>query len=336
MEWRDVRADDWAPARRGLAADRIALGVDPAGPVVEVATAAGGRGPTVLVVGGTHGDEFEGQVAALELAHALPDLGVAGRLVVVPFHHRAACRAGTRTSPLDGRDLNRAYGLPGGPGDGPTAAVARFVETRLLPEADVLIDLHSGGVGHRFVLSSNLQAAIGGEEEARMVPALLAFDAPFAITFDEVGEGSMPHAGTLEGAARAMGRDAISSEIGGGGGLTTASLAAARAGLVNLLHHFGVVRSPLAVPWRDSRSRRLTLSRPEEHVAAPAPGWFVPAVELGEAVRVGDVLGRVVRDEDPFGPPLDIPARTDGVVAALAHPVRQEAGAVVAFVAAEA
>lgn len=333
MDWRDVEGDAWEPPR-DVARDRILIGDAEGAPVLEVAAAGRGSGPTILVVGGTHGDEFEGQVAALELVRALPDLTVTGRLLVLPFHHRAACRTGTRASPLDGRDLNRAYGLPGGPGEGPTADLARFVETRVLPEADVVIDLHSGGAAHRFVVSSNLQAAIGGEEQERMMPALLAFDAPYAITFDEAGEAAMPHAGTLEGAARAMGRAALSSELGGGGTLTMPSLAAARTGLVNLLHHFGVVRSTVATSWRESRSRRLTLSRPEEHLTTPVAGWFVPTVDLGDVVAAGDVVGHVAPDEDPFGDGVVVAADVSGVVVALAHPVRQGAGAVVAYVAA--
>ena len=333
MGWRDVEAGVWEPPC-GLSRDRVLIGDGPDAPVLEVAAAGQGRGPTILVVGGTHGDEFEGQVAALELARALPDLAVAGRLLVVPFHHRVACRAGTRASPVDGRDLNRAYGSAGGSGTGPTADLARFVEDRLLPEADVVIDLHSGGAAHRFVVSSNLQATIGGPEQERMMPALLAFDAPFAITFDEAGDNAMPHAGTLEGAARALGRAALSTELGGGGTLTQASLAVARAGLVNLLHHFGVVRSPVATSWRESRSRRLTLSRPEEHLVTPMTGWFVPACEVGDAVRAGDAVGHMAPDEDPFAEPVAVVAAADGVVAALAHPVRQATGAVVAYVAA--
>ncbi len=336
MDWRDVEAADWEPARSGATFERVRLGREPDDPALILAGAGEGDGPTVLVVGGTHGDEFEGQMAALELARALPSLTVRGRLVVAPFHHEAACRAGRRASPLDGRDLNRVYGLRDGPGKGPTASVARFVEARLLPGIDVLIDLHSGGAAHRFVVSSNLQAAIGGEEHQAMLPALMAFDAPYAITFDEAGEHAMPHAGTLEGAARAMGKAALSSELGGAGTLTLQSLSAARQGLVNLLHHYGVVRSPVATSWRDSRSVALTLSRPDEHLAVPEAGWFCPTVELGDAVDDGAVIGHLVRDAASFAPALKVVAKTTGLVAALAHPVRQEAGAVVAYVAAQA
>ena len=46
---------------------------------VPIATVANGDGPTVLVSGGNHGDEYEGQVAALRLLQELAArAGVAG------------------------------------------------------------------------------------------------------------------------------------------------------------------------------------------------------------------------------------------------------------------
>src|SRR5437867_403146 len=85
--------------------------------------------------------------------------------------------------------------------------------------------LVAGGRGHEFAPSGNLQATPGSPEYAAMLPALLAFDAPYAIVFDEVGGPGMPHTGTLEGLARTLGKRAISSELGGGGRATPDTLA---------------------------------------------------------------------------------------------------------------
>ena len=74
-----------------------------------------------------------------------------------------------------------------------------------------MIDIHSGGVAHEFVLSSNLQARLNSDEFEAMRDPLLAFDAPYAIVFDEVSAtAEMPHTGTLEGHARSLGKKAIS------------------------------------------------------------------------------------------------------------------------------
>ena len=330
MKQHHLNSRDFELPSQGSARMTVALAQDES---LDLAVRVQGAGPRVLVVGGTHGDEFEGQIAALELARALPDLALRGTLIVMPLHNQRACRAGQRETPADGRDLNRAYGCPND--GGPTARIAEFVTQRLLPAVDLIIDLHSGGRQTGFVLSSNLQARPMSAEYADMRPLLMAFGAPYAITFDEAGADAMPHRGTLEGMAREKGIRALSSELGGTGGVTTASLGVARQGLINVLHHVGCVISPVAVGWQESRSVELSLTRPEEHLTAPEAGWFVPCVSLGENIRCGDPVGHVVPDDDPLARPIPVNALTDGVVAALLHPVRCRTADVLAFIAAE-
>jgi len=48
---------------------------------VHVASIAGGDGKTVLVLAGNHGDEYEGQVAALRLLQELQPERISGRVV---------------------------------------------------------------------------------------------------------------------------------------------------------------------------------------------------------------------------------------------------------------
>lgn len=245
-----------------------------------------GAGPSVLIAGGTHGDEFEGQIAVAQLIGDLDPARVSGLLLLAPTLNRPACLAGQRCSPIDGADLNRRF--PGRAGEGPSDAIARFVGEVLLRQVENVVDIHSGGHAMEFVLSSNLQGRPGSADLAAGLPALMAFDAPYAVVFDEVAaDMAMPHRGTLEAAARAMGKFAISSEIGGAGRVTPASMRVAREGLRNLLDHFGVVKGPSAKPAAASRSRLLLLSRPEHYLAAPAAGHFVPRVWLGEEVERG-------------------------------------------------
>lgn len=287
-----------------------------------------GPGPAMLVAGGTHGDEFEGQIAVMRLARAIDTDQVQGTLILMPFHNVPACRAGTRLTPGDGSDLNRLYGRPHG--SGPAHLIARFVETTLLPHIDWVIDLHSGGAAHEFVLSSNVQARYPSPECDAMLAPLLAFDAPYAIVFDEVPASlHMPHGGTLEEAARALGKKAISSELGGGGRATPQSLAVAERGLRNLLSHIGVVPSDDATRPEQSRSRLLFLGRPEHHVTIATTGCFAPRVELGAEVRPGDLLGHIESRESAEA----IHAPTTGVVIAVASRGLQQKGNAVIYLA---
>ncbi|MCW1247334.1 succinylglutamate desuccinylase/aspartoacylase family protein, partial [Pseudomonas sp. SAICEU22] len=60
-----------------------------------------GSGPTALLSGGNHGDEYEGPVALSKLAQQLTAEEVSGRVIVVPFMNTPAFHAGRRTSPID-------------------------------------------------------------------------------------------------------------------------------------------------------------------------------------------------------------------------------------------
>jgi predicted deacylase len=291
-----------------------------------------GPGPAVLVAGGTHGDEFEGQIAVADVVRKTDPTAVRGLIIALPLHNYPACLAGTRLNPSDKADLNRLF-RPDLAQGGETAAIAGFVGSRLLPEVDRVIDLHSGGRAHEFVLSANLQARPGSPEYDDMLQALLAFDAPYALVFDEVGGAEMPHGGTLEGLARRLGKRAISSEFGGGGRATPQSLATAERGLCNVLAHIGVRQDACAVPFDRSRSELIALSRPEHYVRAPIAGRFAPLRWLAEEVRAGETLGFLHPLDDPLAEPVAVVACSDGVIAAVAAIGVQAAGGTLFFVA---
>src|SRR6188472_3468407 len=105
---------------------------------IPIVSVANGDGPTVLVIGGVHGDEPEGQIAALNLARTLQPEQVTGRVIVIPCASPEASRAYTRLWP-SGANLNRSFpGSPTGPAD---EQLAHFMSTELLPRSDVVVDI---------------------------------------------------------------------------------------------------------------------------------------------------------------------------------------------------
>ena len=270
-----------------------------------------GPGPCALVLGGTHGDEFEGQLAATRLAQSIQADEVSGTLIIVATHNRPAALAGTRLSPIDGLDLNRIF--PGGDGAGPSHAIARFVTERLIGAADAVFDVHSGGTTHEFVLSSNLQARVGSDVYDRHLPALLAIDAPYALVFDEVGNNTMPHGGSVEAAAMAQGKLALSTELAGAARLTPESLATCEDGIRNLLHYLGVLSDGRGAS-APSRSQLLSLSRAEQYVDIPKHGQFVPHVWLGDKVEEGQLVGELYWLEEPGTAPFEVLSPLAGTI----------------------
>ena len=125
--------------------------------MIPITTVANGTGPTVLILGGNHGDEYQGQIAAMKLARELtPDM-VTGRIILIPSLNFPAARAATRLSPLDGMNMNRAF--PGSPEGSVTSQIAHFLTTVLFPLSDVVIDIHSGGRSMEFVPCAHMHCS---------------------------------------------------------------------------------------------------------------------------------------------------------------------------------
>ena len=122
-------------------------------------------GPTVLVIGGVHGDERAGHRAARQIA-TWPV--IRGRLVVVPAANPTALAERTRRIPgleEDEGDLNRHFKVVEGKvvPSGPAApALWTFIESI---EPDVMMDLHEG-YGFRAAGSKSVGTSIITQRDA--------------------------------------------------------------------------------------------------------------------------------------------------------------------------
>ena len=168
-----------------------------------------GDGPTALLVSGTHGDEYEGQVALCNLTKSLDPARIQGRVIILPAANFPAVVAGRRTSPIDEGNLNRLF--PGDPDGMVTEQIAYHIEHELVPMADLVCDLHSGGSSLMYVPS----ALYGGWQRdgstAHGVAALKAFGSPVAY----VAETNQGGARTLSGGAARQGIVCLGTEAGG-------------------------------------------------------------------------------------------------------------------------
>ncbi|MEZ5475951.1 MAG: succinylglutamate desuccinylase/aspartoacylase family protein [Thiolinea sp.] len=135
--------------------------------MIPISVVRNGEGPTALLTGANHGDEYEGPVALQSLAHSLPAEAVHGRVIIVPAFNYPAFRAGTRTSPIDKGNLNRLF--PGRPDGTVTEKIADYFQRTLIPQADIVLDIHAGGKTLDFVpfcaahiLEDKQQQAVSG------------------------------------------------------------------------------------------------------------------------------------------------------------------------------
>jgi N-alpha-acetyl-L-2,4-diaminobutyrate deacetylase len=275
---------------------------------VPIVSIAGGEGRTAAVIGGVHGDEPEGQVAALKLARELAPEQVNGRVIVIPCLSPDASRAYTRLWP-SGANMNRSFpGTPDGPAD---EQLAHFVSTELFPRCDVVIDIHSGGRSGLCLPWSEMHWVDDPEQRRRMVAGMLAWNTDWCCVYIDVAG-----TGLLVGEAEQQGKTVISTELGGGGHVTAAIHRLAADGLANVLRHERVLAGEVVT--------RETLGRPEptilmatdedDYLLAPESGLFETLVDLGQAVEAGEPVGRIHFLERPDREPEVIRAVNAGVV----------------------
>lgn len=270
--------------------DAHAYGVIP----VPIAVLAGAPGPTALVTAGVHGDEYEGLVIARRLIRETDPARLTGRIIVMPAANLPAVRARARTSPIDRQNMNRAF--PGDDGDGPTQLIARFIEQVLLPQADIALDLHSGGTQSIYAPCGYVYEMGPAEFRARKLAACHAFGAPLTAAVSATSSG-----GSLSAACERAGVPMVATELGGGARLDGEALAIGWRGTLNLLRHAGILAGP-AEPTRTQVMR--TVSR-ACFVMASIDGLFESCVAPGQAVAAGDPAGRIWPMDDLSREPVE-------------------------------
>ena len=272
---------------------------------------ANGRGPTVVVAGGVHGDEPEGQIAALNLARAIQPGDVRGRLIILPCLSPEASRAYTRLWP-SGANLNRSF--PGSPAGPPDAQLADYLARVLFPIADAVCDLHSGGRSMHCLPWSEVHLVDNREQRARMVEAMRAWVTAYHFVYINIAGG-----GLLVDEAERQGKVVVGTELGGGGHATAELHRLAERGLRNFLRHTGVLAGPVETRASLGLPEAVVLSALDldDYHLAPEGGLFEPLVELGETVEGGQVVGRLHFPERPDRAPVEVVGQTSGTVCSL-------------------
>ena len=275
---------------------------------IHIGCVVNGTGPTVLVLAGNHGDEYEGQVAAMRLLQELQPDQVTGRVIVIPLLSPAASKANTRNWP-SGANFNRCF--PGRPDGPPPEQLADYLTRMLFPMADVVIDMHSGGRSAWFLPCSHMHVVDDPVQRKAMLEAMEAWCTDWHYLYIDVnGTGLLP----VE--AENQGKLVITTELGGGGRTPAPIHRLAWSGLNNVLRHVGVLkgevqsRASLGLPPAviiDGRD-------PRNIVVSPEDGMFEAMLEPGDAVAAGQPVGRLWFMDRPDRPAELLRSPSDGIV----------------------
>jgi predicted deacylase len=289
-----------------------------------------GFGRSIACFGGTHGNEYEGQVAVRRLASDLDPETLSGRVVLMARLNEPACVAGTRTSQLDGGNMNRAF--PGDPRGTITHRIADFVTRRVFPRVEVVLDMHSAGSGMRFALCSSFHPIQDATQRTETERVARLFDAPFIMVYSS----EMAH-GLLTDQAEALGKITVGGEFGYAHSVDLQGTRHVYEGIRNVLRHYGMLsgEAERIRPASAAASKIVQAVHLEDYIPAPITGVYEPLYDVGTFVRSGQVVGRLHDFELSDGPALEIRAPRDGYVLMQAFQAPTDRGTTLLVIAEE-
>ncbi|EPC01120.1 deacylase [Litchfieldella anticariensis FP35 = DSM 16096] len=292
--------------------------------MIPITVVVNGTGPTALLTGGNHGDEYEGITALVKLANTLDAKDVQGRVIIVPMMNAPAAMAGRRTSPMDGGNLNRSF--PGDPDGTVTEQIADYFTRYLVPKCDVVLDLHSGGRTLDIVPFAASHALDNKDQQRQALEGAIAFGAPTAMMMFELDAAKL-----FDTAVESQGKIFVATELGGGGTTTPERLAIAERGVKNFLIHYCLIDGKLESP-----------SEPQVYVDMPDASCYVQSehtglleltLALGESVEKGQVIARVYDMTRTGSAPVEYRANRSGLLVARRFPAQVNMGDTIAVIA---
>ena len=250
-------------------------------------------GPTLLIVGGLHGDEINGiEIVRRSIATGLFQEPDAGSIIAIPLLNVYGFINFNRNV-SNGRDVNRSF--PGTSRGSLASRVANMMTKVILPHADLIIDLHTGGAGrYNFPQTRFTKEDKNSHELAR------AFGANFLIEKPVIGK-------SLRKTANKMGTPIVVYESGEALRLDEESIETGINGISRVLGSVGIKNvKHCKIKGGQTLIQRSSWNR------ASASGIFHMVRKAGDYVEQGELLGFI---SDPYGSrSVEVTARKPGFI----------------------
>lgn len=232
-------------------------------------------GPTLLLVGGIHGDEVNG----IEIIRRLLFLKLVepefGAVICMPVANVFAFLNLSRKF-ADGRDLNRSF--PGNKRGSLASQVAYSIINNVVSHADFVVDLHTGSAD-RF----NYPQVRFDHEHPGSAELAAAFGAPFKLLQRKAPKGSFRRV------LNEIGKPSIVYEGGKSRNIDERAVEAGVSGVMNVLGHLKIGKAKA----RKARVGKSIFLKQSQWIRARNSGMFQPLVDNGTFVQKGRVLGYV-------------------------------------------
>lgn len=253
-------------------------------------------GPTLVIVGGVHGSEYDGIEAVKRVFEWVDPERLSGTLKTVPcLNVPAFYGLAMHVNPVD--EQNPARCFPGDAGGSYTERMVDLLWREVVLGADAVIDVHGGDLEEELVDYSQINLTGDSTVDRTAEGVALALDMPFFCR--RAAPDVLPtRDGTLCQIAGTNGIPAALAESGSHGILDEACVAVHLKGLKNVLSYLGMVEQPQTL-----EVEKPTLLHRFVGVAAPVSGLWYPSVTKGDTIRKGQTLGVM---KDFFGNDLEL------------------------------
>jgi predicted deacylase len=254
------------------------------------------EGPTLVISGGVHGDEYEGPCAIQRLWRQLDPAELRGVFLGVPVVNVPAFQDGTRESPIDGFDLNRTF--PGRENGFISEMIAHRFLVKVVLKADYYVDLHAGG--NAFAMAPTVVYLETGPDEFKAREIALAKAAGVDLLWKGKGLWAAAHVEAVK-----RGIPAILAEIGQEGRCAEPAVKLGEQIMMNVMKHANMINGVLQLPqeW---------IIVEGTYMQSRTGGCFYPSVDLKQRVQSGDTVGLIT---DLYGDTIEtISAPFDGIV----------------------
>ncbi len=239
-------------------------------------------GPTVLLVGGVHGDEINGiQIVRKAIEYRKFENLKCGSVIAIPLLNVFGFINFSRDVP-DGKDVNRSF--PGTLKGSLASRVARAMTKEILPNANYLMDFHTGG-SSRYNLPQIRYSVL--DKRARDIAKV--FSPPVILQ-----KGMIPN--SFRKTAFEMGIPAIVYEGGESVRLDGYSIDRGYEGMLRVLQHLALVEY---APIEKEEPLHFTKT---SWIRAPKSGLFMWTKKSGNYIVKGEPVGLI---KDPQGSSSD-------------------------------
>ena len=259
-------------------------------------------GPTMLVDGCQHGDEYEGTESIIRVVKELDPLKLKGTFIGVPVVNIDAFSFGQRVSPIDfsHTDLNRAY--PGNENSFITHLIAKTYMDSLVKKADYLITLHGGG-NYLYLEPISLYQETVDEVGKASFEMAKAFGTKLLWKTDP-----LPNGGILDEECHKLGIPTITPQIGGQcvrHSEREHSNQLCKRGIINVMKKIGMLDGAA-----DETENQINVDI--TYIRSKSGGIHIPLKRPLEDVKRGELLAKVT---NIFGEVIEeVVAPFDGIV----------------------